>query len=195
VRLETRREELLNALSGTSINLKTFIPLAVKYGLSGEYPSTYKHRYQHEEMMGWNHAEQLDEDNRSSIQRYIDNVHVMEELTRLQTNLRLLRKHQSDIDAMDSGTIDVEIMGVRIGGFVLATFPGEPTVQIGLNIKKTSPHEHTFIAGYTNGYIYYAPTAEQLRNTGYAQEDCDTILAPEWQAIYERKVAELLGKL
>ena len=29
----------------------------------------------------------------------------------------------------------------------------------------------TFVAGYTNGYIYYAPTAEQLLNPGAAQED------------------------
>jgi hypothetical protein len=58
-----------------------------------------------------------------------------------------------------------------------------------------SPHELTFIAGYTNGYIYYAPTAEQLRNVGGAQEDSDCILAPEWQQLYEDKVAELLRKL
>ncbi|MBM3290324.1 MAG: hypothetical protein FJY92_09250, partial [Candidatus Hydrogenedentes bacterium] len=86
-------------------------------------------------------------------------------------------------------------LGVRIGEFVLVTFPGEPTVQIGLDIKKASPHALTFVAGYTNGYIYYAPTADQLRNTGAAQEDCDTILAPEWQAVYEDAAAQLLKRL
>ena len=83
----------------------------------------------------------------------------------------------------------------RIGDFVLVTFPGELTVQIGLNIKKTSPHELTFVAGYTNGYIYYAPTAEQLRNVGGAQEDSDCLLAPEWQMLFENTVAEMLKKL
>ncbi len=39
----------------------------------------------------------------------------------------------------------------------------------------------TFVAGYTNGYIYYTPTADQRNNSGYAQEDCDTLVAPEWQ--------------
>jgi hypothetical protein len=58
-----------------------------------------------------------------------------------------------------------------------------------------SPHDLTFIAGYTNGYLYYAPTAEQLRNVGAAQEDSDCILAPEWQQRYEAKVAELLLQL
>ena len=78
---------------------------------------------------------------------------------------------------------------------MLVTFPGELTVQIGLNIKRASPHELTFVAGYTNGYIYYAPTAEQLANPGAAQEDCDCLLAPAWQEIFERKVAEMLGRL
>ena len=92
-------------------------------------------------------------------------------------------------------TIDVETLGLRIGDFVLITFPGELSVQIGLNIKKRSPHKFTFVAGVTNGYIYYTPTAEQLANRGGAQEDSDCILAPEWQMLYEDKVAEMLKKL
>ncbi|HRE51584.1 MAG TPA: hypothetical protein PK339_09190 [Flavitalea sp.] len=78
---------------------------------------------------------------------------------------------------------------------MLTTFPGELTVQVGLNIKKASDLPFTFVAGYTNGYIYYAPTAEQLRNTGGAQEDCDTRLAPEWQQLYETKALGLLRRL
>jgi len=93
------------------------------------------------------------------------------------------------------GSIDVELLGLRIGDFVLVTFPGELSVQIGLNIKKKSPHERTFVAAYTNGYIYYAPTAEQLKNVGGAQEDSDCLLAPQWQKLYEDKVAEMLNKL
>ena len=58
-----------------------------------------------------------------------------------------------------------------------------------------SPHKLTFVAGYTNGYIYYTPTAEQLRNVGGAQEDSDCILAPEWQMQFEKKVMEILKKL
>ena len=78
---------------------------------------------------------------------------------------------------------------------MLTTFPGELTVRIGLGIKKRSSHELTFVAGYTNGYIYYSPTAQQLRNVGGAQEDSDCLLAPEWQKLYEDKVAEMLRKL
>ena len=46
-----------------------------------------------------------------------------------------------------------------------------------------------------NGYIYYAPTAEQLLNVGGAQEDSDCILAPEWQALFEAKASEILNRL
>ena len=89
----------------------------------------------------------------------------------------------------------MEVVGFRIGEFVMVTFPGELTVQIGLGIKERANHEHTYVAGYTNGYIYYCPTVKQLQNVGGAQEDSDCIVDPAWQAIFEAKVEELLGRL
>ena len=38
-------------------------------------------------------------------------------------------------------------------------------------------------------------TSDQLRNVGGAQEDSDCILHTSWQAIFEKKAAELLDKL
>ncbi len=194
-RLEAEQQRLLNSFKGTPINLKTFVPLVVKYSLSDDFPSFYGHRYMHEDMMGWDSLKKLDVENRANIQSYVDNIHTMEELARLQENIRLLRMHQEANQAANAPNVDVELLGVRIGEFVLVTFPGELTVQIGLEIKKASPYEHTFVAGYTNGYIYYAPTTEQLLNTGCAQEDCDTILAPEWRPIFDRAAGDLLKRL
>ena len=145
--------------------------------------------------MGRDDLGRLDSENRANMKSYLENIHTMEQMTRTKTNLALLRKHQADNLATGTKTIDVEVMGLRIADFVLVTFPGELTVRTGLGLKEKSPHELTFVAGYTNGYIYYAPTAEQLRNVGGAQEDSDCILAPEWQEVYERKVAEILKKL
>jgi hypothetical protein len=193
--LEAEQQRLLKSLQGTSLNLKTFIPLLVKYDVSGEFPSYYAHRYLHDAALGRDDFAKLDAENRRNMKAYMQNIIVMEELTRVQTNLALLRKHQASLVASGKRTIDVELLGIRIGDFVLATFPGELTVRIGLNIKKNSPHERTFVAGYTNGYIYYAPTAEQLKNVGNAQEDSDCILAPEWQKKYEDKAAEMLKQL
>lgn len=193
--LESEQTRLLHSLKGTSLNLKTFLPLAVKYGLSPEYPSHYAHRYLHEAAMGRADMKTLDAENRENMKAYVENIHTMEALTRLQTNLDLLRKHQAENQAAGNAPVSAEILGVRIGPFVLVTFPGEPSVQIGLDIKERSSHELTFTAGCTNGYLYYAPTAEQLRNSGAAQEDSDCPLAPEWQQLYEDRVAAILERL
>ena len=193
--LQAEQAKLLHSLRPTSLNLKTFLPLAVKYSLSSEFPSYYSHRYLHEEALGRDHLKRLDAENRRNMERYVRNIHIMEELTRLQVNLNLLKKHQARNLAAAKRTIDVELFGMRIGDLVLVSFPGELTVQIGLNVKAASPHALTFVAGCSNGYIYYAPTAEQLENVGRAQEDSDCLLAPEWQKLYEARVAEMLKKL
>ncbi|MHC4403796.1 MAG: hypothetical protein ACYTG0_29410 [Planctomycetota bacterium] len=193
--MEAEQTKLLQSLKGTSLNLKTFIILFVKHHVSGEFPSYYSHRYLHDEALGRDDLRKLDAENRRNMEQYIRNIHTTEELTRIQTNLALLRKHQANNAAAGKSTIDVEVLGLRIGDFVLVAFPGELSVQIGLNIKRMSPHERTFVAGCTNGYIYYAPTAEQLMNVGGAQEDSDCLLAPQWQRVYEDKVAEMLKEL
>ncbi len=193
--LEARQKELLGSLTGTTLNLKTFLALTAKYDLAPEFPSHYAHRYAQEKALGKEVLRKLDANNRKNMEAYLRNVLVMEEMTRVQENLRLLKMHQAQHVAAGKRTLDVEMVGLRVGDFVLVTSPGELTCQIGLNIKKTSPHKNTFVAGYTNGYIYYAPTAEQLANVGGAQEDSDCLLAPEWQKIFEDRVAELLKKL
>src|SRR5262249_21825886 len=78
-----------------------------------------------------------------------------------------LRMHQAKASAAAARTLEVEMCALRIGDFKLVTFPGELTVEIGLNIKKAVHDPHAFVAGYTNGYIYYTPTVEQRTNTGY----------------------------
>ncbi len=193
--MEAEERRLLASLTGTSLNLKTFLPLVVKYGLSNEFPSYYSHQYLHEAAIGRDDLARHDAENRRNIEAYIANIHTMENLTRTQINLALLRMHQAQNIAAGKRTVDVELVGLRVGGFVLVTFPGELTVPIGLNIKAASPHAHTFVAGYTNGYIYYAPTADQLQNVGRAQEDSDCILAPEWHAMFEEHVAGMLERL
>ncbi len=192
---QAEQQRLVQSLKGTTLNLKSFLGLMMKHGGGGEFPSYSSHLYLHEKALGRDHLSRLDAENRRNVEAYLQNVQVMEELTRVQTNLSLLRMHHAQNLAAGKKTLTVEMVGLRVGDFVLVTFPGELTVQIGLNIKKASPHRHTFVAGYTNGYIYYAPTAEQLRNRGNAQEDSDCLLAPEWQALYERKTAELLSRL
>ncbi|MBI2804438.1 MAG: hypothetical protein HYX68_05565 [Planctomycetes bacterium] len=189
------RAKLLKALQGTTLNLRTFLPLAAKYNAAPKFPSYYSHRYLHEKKLGRDDLTRLDEANRRDMKAYMNNIFTMEELTRLQTNLALLRRHHETNRLAQFKPLVVEVVGLKVGDFVLVTFPGELTVEIGLNIKKASPHKHTFVAGYTNGYIYYTPTARQLQNVGGAQEDSDCLVAPAWQRIFEAKVAQMLKKL
>ena len=102
---------------------------------------------------------------------------------------------KSDTRSQNFTDFEVEMVGMQVGAFTLITFPGELTVRIGLALKKRSPMPFTFIAGYTNGYIYYAPTEDQLKNAGWAQEDSDCILAPGWQKRFEEKAMEMLGRI
>lgn len=191
--MEAHQAELIHSLKGTNINLKTFISLLGNHNFSQQFPSAYSYRYLNEEIMGSDGLSRMDSINRKNIGDYRNNIYIMEELTRLNENLSLIRKHQRA--AAGRKTIEVEVVGIKISDYYLVTFPGELTVQIGLNIKKNSPHENTFVAGYTNGYIYYAPTSEQLNNTGAAQEDSETVLSPEWQHLYEEKVSQILEEL
>lgn len=193
--LQAEQSRLLQSLQGTTLNMRTFLYLLLKHRLFPDFPSYYAHLYLYEKMMGRRDWTALDAENKKHLQRYIQNIHIMEALTRVQVNLNLLKKHQEQNLAARMRPIRAEVMGVRIGDFVLLTFPGELSVQIGLNIKKRSPHRFTFVAGCTNGYIYYAPTAEQLRNRGGAQEDSDCLLAPKWQKKFEEKAYAILKKL
>ena len=195
VEMENQQQVLLTSLGGTTLNLRSFMSLSSKYSLSSEFPSAHASRYLHDDKLGHKDIRHMDASNRNNMKAYMRNIYTMEELTRVGTNLRLLKMHQAQNLAAEKRTIDVEVVGFRIGDFVMVTFPGELTVPIGLGIKERANHEHTYVAGYTNGYIYYCPTVKQLQNVGGAQEDSDCILAPAWQAIFEAKVEELLGRL
>jgi hypothetical protein len=193
--MEAERKKLADSLNGTFLNLNAFLPLAAKYSLAADFPSLNSYRYLHERKMKRGGLEKMDAHNRAHLQAYIRNIHRMEQITRINTNLRLLKNHQNNGYGADNKTIEVELAGLRVGEFVLTTFPGEVTVPIGLNIKKASKHNFTFVAGYTNGYIYYAPTAQQLKNAGGAQEDSDCLLAPAWQKIFEAKAKVIITGL
>jgi hypothetical protein len=190
--IQGEQAKLLQSLKPTDINFKTFLPLFVQHKMSPEFPSFYSQGYLHDKALGKDDLAKLDAANRKNIDAYLENIHLMERLTRLNVNLALLKKHLAQTQAAGKSTLDVEIVGVRVGDFRLVTFPGELTVAIGLNIKRRAPAPFTFVAGYSNGYIYYLPTEKQRGNTGYAQEDCDCLVAPEWQTIFETKALEIL---
>jgi hypothetical protein len=193
--IETERQSLLNSLRPTNINFKSFLPLFIQHGIWPDAPSRHIQSYLHDQSQGRAPLKQQDADNKKAIESYLSNIEAMEKLTRLNTNLALLKKHQKHVQSLPERSLAAEICSLRVGEFRLITFPGELTVGVGLEIKKKAAPKQVFVAGYTNGYLYYAPTAAQLQNTGYAQEDCDTLLAPEWHTQFEASALEIIGGL
>jgi hypothetical protein len=96
--------------------------------------------------------------------------------------------HQAKTPVMNS--IELELQVIRIGHCALLTFPGELFVEIGLNIKKRSPFEQTYILGYTNGYVGYLPTVLAFQEGGY--EAVSSRFAPESARVVEHESVDLL---
>lgn len=185
--------QLLASLRGTSLNFKTFMPLYLKHLMDPEHPLDYSYRYLESKSIGEDEFSAIDQQNRDYLAKYMKNIRTMEELARIQDDIATLRRHQK-INA-DSGetTVATEVMGLRIGDFVLVSSPTEMLTTVGLNVKNASPFAQTFISAYSNGYIHYGPPAAEYALGGYESTEC--LLAPEWQALYETKAAEVLKAL
>ena len=197
--LEEQQEKILNFFAGigcgahgagTSLNFKSFLPLYIKHSVDPNYPSYSSYLYMAEQMTDREDLRHLDAANAKRVAKYLQCIYRMEELIRLQTNLHILERHLREDD---SGSLAVEIQGIRVGNFILVTFPGELSAEVGLRLKKKSPFPHTFIAAYSNGNIGYAPTADVYG--GEAYEDVLTRLDPQWQQLYETKALAIIRKL
>ncbi len=185
--------DLLQSLRFASLNVKSFVPLYIKYALDPDHPSDYAYRYLHAEQIGSDDLAAMDAENRRNMQKYLSNVRAMEELTRIQDKIATLERHKAINDEADNKPIPAEVQGIRIGDFVLVTAPVEVLAEIGLRIKRASPHEHTFMAAFSNGYMHYGPPAADYDKGGYEVTEC--LLGPGWEAIYEAKARQILGRL
>ncbi|MBP1996615.1 hypothetical protein [Paenibacillus eucommiae] len=195
-RIEALLEEqtrLLESLRTTCLNIKTFLPLYIKYALNPEYPSDYSYRYLQAEKIGDDALTTLDTENRNNLNKYLENIHTMERLTRIQENIVTLNFHKAMNDKADNAMMPAEVIGIKIGDCVLISAPAEVLVEVGLNVKKASPYKHTFMAAYSNGFLDYAPPVAQYDKGGYEVVECH--LGPEWQQLYEEKADEIIRKL
>lgn len=116
--------ELVESLSGTHLDLKMYVPLLVKYQMAGgKYPLSHATRYMHEEQLGRADLALLDAENRERLAEYTANVHRMEEITRLNVNLALLRMHAEKAAAAGGQRepLRAEVLVLRLGDVVLTT--------------------------------------------------------------------------
>jgi hypothetical protein len=197
--LELKQEEILQFFTGvgcgshgagTFLDFKTFLPLYIQHAVDEAHPAYSSYLYLHEEATGRNDLLHLDDQNRQRLKKYRECIAQMERLIRLRSNLSNLKRQRQ---RAGSGPIAAEVQGIRVGDFALITFPGEPFAEVGLRIKERAPLEFTFLAGYSNGQLGYAPTADAYN--GKAYEDVLTPFAPAWQAIYEAKALDVLRQL
>ncbi|MFO7946127.1 MAG: hypothetical protein R6V19_04855 [Armatimonadota bacterium] len=191
--LEEKQQELLESMVGTTLNFRSFLPLYLKYELNPQYPADYSWRYMQAEARGSNELETLDELNRKNINKYLSNIRAMEKLARIQSNIGTLRKHEAINAESGEETIEAEVQGIRIGEAVLITSPAELLCQIGLDLKEFSPHEHTLVAPFSNGYMHYGAPADDYALGGYEVTEC--LLAPEWHEMYMRTAKDVLKRL
>ncbi len=88
-------------------------------------------------------------------------------------------------------TFDAEVSILRFGKKLAIVFiPVELFCRYGLEIKRESPFEHTFVVTYANGYLGYMPTKEAYEEVDY--EALATSLKP---GSAEKLTDEIIKKL
>jgi len=135
----------------------------------------------------------MDAENEHNLAKYLRNIDAMERLARIQDKMATLRVHQAINDKSGEATVRTEVQGIRIGQCVLVTSPAEVCTEVGLNVKRASPYEHTFVSAFSNGYVHYGPAAGDYPMGGYEVTEC--FLAPEWQQMFEEAAAEVIAML
>ena len=61
----------------------------------------------------------------------------MEKLSRIQDKIAILKQHYKINEDANETHVDAEVIGLKIGDFVIITCPAEALVQIAMNVKKS----------------------------------------------------------
>ncbi len=84
-------------------------------------------------------------------------------------------------------TVDIEQVCIVVGDCAFLSFPGELFTEIGLEIKRRSPFNKTYIIDLANGYTGYVPTSAAIAQGGY-EVDTRPINADAEQAIIDHSL-------
>jgi hypothetical protein len=191
--LQEEQAVLLESLRSTTLNFESFLPLYLKHQLNPTPASDFSFRFLQEGSISPDDLAAMNTVAQRNVDKYLQNLKAMEILARIRDDISTLQKHKALNDESGESTIRAEVQGIRIGEFVLITAPIEVLTEVSLNIKRGSPHKYTFIAGFSNGYMHYGPPAEDYDKGGYEVNEC--LLAPEWQAMFERTARQILASL
>ncbi len=188
--LEKKQRELVASLRFTSLHFRDFLDLYLRHLHHADFSTGSAYHYLWEAARGDESRSQMDRFNEQNLRKYLENIRAMEQITKLCDDIATLRRHEKINQESGSQTINAEIQGIRIGNAVMIAAPLEVLTEVALRIKAASPYRHTWIAGFSNGYMHYGAPAADYDKGGYEVTEC--FLAPEWQALFESKVQEIL---
>ncbi|MAE63816.1 MAG: hypothetical protein CMJ18_06045 [Phycisphaeraceae bacterium] len=191
--LRSEQAGLLASLRYTSLNFEAFLPLFLSHSFDPDHPSSWTYRYMQAAGRGDIGFEAMDERNREAVDKYLESIRTMERMADNEENIATFVKHQEVIDEIGTSTVPTEFHAIRIGDGIFVMAPMELLSEVGLNVKRSSPFERTYVVSLCNGYLHYAPPASYYPRGGYEVTEC--LLAPEWEQAFERVVQELLDEL
>jgi len=79
----------------------------------------------------------------------------------VQMSIRSESNVTNELDAL------ARLNAIRIGSLAILFLPGEPFIDIALEIEKSSPFGHTVVVGYSENNIGYIPTEQAFCEGGY----------------------------
>lgn len=89
----------------------------------------------------------------------------------------------------------IVVQAVRIGTLGITAIPGEPFVEIGLELKRRSPLRPAFTIGLANGYSGYIPTPAQHELGGYETWLGSCTLDTNASVVITDTLLDMLGEL
>ena len=180
-KLKEERDRLVKEMDGCPLNFKAFLPLYMKYLVSPEYPLGYRYEYLHEEKLGLTQLKDQDAINRRNIRKYLANVERMERLSYIAAALGTYAWHEEYNRKSGKADIEGEMAGLAFDDTAILAMPVEPLSETGRETRALSPFAHTFVAGYSNGYMHYGAPASEYGNGRYETIEC--FLGPGWEKV------------
>ncbi|MEL6109517.1 MAG: neutral/alkaline non-lysosomal ceramidase N-terminal domain-containing protein [Planctomycetota bacterium] len=92
-------------------------------------------------------------------------------------------------------SVTVKLQTIRIGDLAVCGIPFETLVEIGLEIKSTSPFSQTMVIGLANGRYGYLPTPKQHRLGGYETWLGTNYVQKDASVLIERELKGMLTEL
>jgi hypothetical protein len=120
---------------------------------------------------------------------------IREERASRPTHYKLkVASERISLPAKDGGKIEVELMAIKIGPYLLLAMPGEPMVEYGLRLEEAiADRAVPIVLGYSNGKLGYIATAGAHAVGGY--EPTQSPVTPEAEEILLRGLNRMADKV